>query len=201
MEPTKTGAAENVARIETQQTRSTLPMKFKSKRIPNRLKFDSDWEQVDYCYRKILYWFYARHSRSRAQKFCQRLESLLRKVDRRHESIKGEECWSLLCEVRGQLDKAIFYRRSEIRLIRKLQRFKPSFEHYGPDDLADRLELLGTLYKEADDIQQAIKALRDAKRICSRNGIRFDSPDLLREYESEMRARRISSPAAHRGRT
>ena len=163
-------------------------MKVKSKSIPNRRKFDGDWEQVDYCYRKILYWFYARHNRSRARKFCRTLESLLRRVDSKHESIKGEECWSLMCEVRGQLDKAIFYRRNEIRLIKRLQRFKPRFEHYGPDDLADRLELLGTLYREVNDIRQAVTVLREAKRICLRNRIRFDSPDLLSEYEAGMRA-------------
>lgn len=158
----------------------------------NRRKFDGDWDHVDYCYHKILYWFYARHDRSRASRFCRALEPLLKKVANNHEAVKGEECWSLLYEVRGALDKAILYRRNEIRLIKRLQRFKPRFEHYGPEDLADRLDLLGVLYKEANDIRQAIKAMRESKHICSRYGIRFDSPDLLKEYETELRG---SAPA------
>ncbi len=89
-------------------------MTAKSKSIPNQRKFYGDWDQVDYCYHKILYWFYALHNRSRANKFCRTLEPLLKKVANKHETIKGEECWSLLYEVRGDLDKAILYRRKEI---------------------------------------------------------------------------------------
>jgi hypothetical protein len=154
----------------------------------NRRKFDGDWDQVDYCYHKILYWFYSRRNRGRASRFCRTLEPVLKRVASKHEAIRGEECWSLLYEVRGELDKAIWYRRNEIQLIRRLQRFKPRFEHYGPDDLADRLILLGILYKDANDTRRAIKALRDAKRISLRNRIRFDSLDLLRTYEAECRS-------------
>ena len=162
-----------------------VQVKTANNNIPNQRKFDSDWEQVLYCYHKILFWFYKRHNRSKAARFCRTLEPLLKKVAGKHESIRGEECWSLLYEVRGELDKAILYRKSEIRLIKRLQRFKPRFEYYGPDDLADRLELLGILYRDAGDIRGAVKAVRESKRLCSRHRIRFDSPDLLKEYEAE----------------
>lgn len=154
----------------------------------NRRKFDGDWDQVLYCYQKILFWFYSRRNRSKAGRFCQTLEPLLKRVAGKHEAIKGEECWSLLYEVRGELDKAIFHRRNEIRLIKRLQKIKPRMEDYGPNDLADRLILLGILCKDSNDIRQAIKAVMEAKRICTRNRIRFDSSDLLREYETELRA-------------
>jgi len=167
-------------------------------KVTSKRKFDGDWDRVLYCYHKILYWFYGRHDRSRARRFCRTLEPLLKKVDRKHESIRGEECWSLVYEVRGDLNKAIFYRRNEIRLIRRLQRFKPRFEHYGPDDLADRLDLLAILYRDAGEIQHALKALRESKRLCARNRIKFDSPDLLKEYEGEWRESRTASASFHR---
>lgn len=152
----------------------------------NRRKFESDWDQVLYCYHKILFWFYSRQNRAKASRFCRTLEPLLKRVAGKHEAIKGEECWSLLYEVRGKLDKAILHRRNEIQLIKRLQRIKPKMEDYGPDDLADRLILLAILYKDSNDIQQAIKVVKEAKRICTRNRIRFDSLDLLQEYEAEL---------------
>jgi len=63
---------------------------------------------------------------------------------------------------------------------------------HGPDELADRLILLGILYKEANDIRQAIKAVREAERVCTRNRIKFGSYDLLSEYETEFRGRRVA---------
>src|SRR6266404_5257258 len=102
---------------------------------PTRRKFDGDWDRVLYCYYKALYWFYARRNRSQAAKFCRSLEPVLRRVANKHEAIRGEECWSLLYEIRGNLNKAISYRRSEIRLIKKLQRIMPKPKNYGPADL------------------------------------------------------------------
>src|SRR5438128_366459 len=97
-----------------------------------RRKFDGDWDQVLYYYDKILYWFYPCRNRSRAARFCRLLEPILTRVANKHEAIKGEECWSLLHEVRGELDKAILYRKSEIRLIKRLQRIEPGMDDYGP---------------------------------------------------------------------
>ena len=157
-----------------------------NKNIPVQRKFDGDWDRILYCYHKILFWFYARHNRSKAVRFCRTLEPLLKKVDSKHESIRGEECRSLLYEVRGDIDKAIEHRKSEIRLIQRLQQFKSGFEDYGPDDLADRLDLLSILYRDAGDIRQALKAVRESKSLCLRHRIRFDAQDLLNEYEAEL---------------
>lgn len=163
----------------------------------NRRKFDGDWDQVLYCYHKILYWFYSRRNRSKARKFCRTLEPLLKKVASNHEAIKGEECWALLYEIQGELDKAILYRRSEIQLIKRLQKTRPRMEDYDSSDLADRFVLMGILYKDSNNMQQAIKAVREAKRICKRNRIRFDSSDLLREYEAESRI--VHKPSMRQG--
>lgn len=163
-------------------------MKAKSKAcIANQRKFDGDWDEVDYCYHKILYWFYARRNRARASRFCRTLEMLLQKVANKHEAIKSEECWSLLYEVRSEFVKAILYRRHEIRLIKKLQKLGARPQGvYDACDLADRWILLGMLYKEANNIREAIRAVREAKRICVRSRVTFGSADLLGEYEAEL---------------
>ncbi len=158
---------------------------------PTRRKFDGDWDQVRYYYFKILYWFYSRRNRSKAARFCRSLQPVLKRVANKHEAIKGEECWSLFYEVRGDLEKAIIYRRNEIKLIKKLQKISPkrsyALEAYGPADLADRWILLAMLYKDSNNIREAIRALKEAKRICTAKRVKFGSADLLREYEAESR--------------
>jgi tetratricopeptide (TPR) repeat protein len=153
---------------------------------PTRRKFDNDWDKVDYCYHKILYWFYPLRNRSKADRFCRSLEPVLKRVANKHEAIMGEECWSLLYEVRGDLEKAILYRRNEIRLIKKVQRIDPKMKNYGPVDLADRWILLAMLYNDSNKIREAIRALKEARRICARKRVRFGSMDLLSEYEAEL---------------
>jgi tetratricopeptide (TPR) repeat protein len=174
---------------------------------PTRRKFDGDWDQVLYYYHKILYWFYSRQNRSKADGFCRSLEPVLKRVANKHEAIRGEDCWSLFYEVRGDLEKAILYRRSEIRLIKKLQKISPkrsyALKGYGPADLADRWILLAMLYKESNKIREAIRTLKEAKRICARKRVKFCSDDLLGEYKAELPARASSSHSRlrqhHRG--
>jgi len=167
---------------------------------PTRRKFDGDWDQVLYYYYKILYWFYPLRNRSRAARFCRSLEPVLKRVANKHEAIKGEECWSLLYEVRGNLDKAISYRKNEIRLIKKLQKISPkrsyALKDYGPADLADRWILLAMLYKESNNIREALRALKEAKRICAEKRVKFGSADLLGEYEAEFRGP-VHAPSSH----
>ncbi len=165
----------------------------KSAPTPTRRKFDSDWDLALYYYYKILYWFYSRRNRSRAGRFCRSLESVLKRVANKHEAIRGEDCWSLIYEVRGELDKAIFYRRNEIRLIERLQKIEPRLKDYSSADLADRWILLGMLYIESNNITQAIRSVKEAKRICVRKRVKFGSADLLSEYEAELRGAACAS--------
>jgi tetratricopeptide (TPR) repeat protein len=167
---------------------------------PTRRKFDGDWDQVLYCYYKILYWFYSRRNRSKAAMFCRSLEPVLKRVANKHEAIKGEECWSLLYEVRGDLEKAILYRTNEIRLIKKVQRIDPKMKDYGPADLADRWILLAMLYKDSNKIREAIRALKEAKRICTEKRVKFGSADLLGEYEAELHGSPLTSGSKSRPR-
>jgi len=115
------------------------------------------------------------------------LEPLLQRVAGKHESIKGEECWSLLYEAQGDLWKAIFHRKHEIRLIKKLRKLQPKVADYGPDELVDRLVLLGILYAELNEMRRAARQLREAAALSARKRIRFDSRDLLKAYEAEVR--------------
>src|SRR5262249_26052563 len=153
----------------------------KTKSPPTRRKFKSEWDEITYLYHKILHWFYPLRDRSKALRFCKRLEVLLKKVASSHEAIFGEECWSLLYEVKGDLPKAITYRKSELKLIKKLWKISeksPSrdyvLQRYDYSDFSDRLELLAILYHDAGDLDRAIDVLEESKRFCEAHQIRFD---------------------------
>jgi hypothetical protein len=153
------------------------------------------WREIGNLYHKLLYWFYSHGNRGKALKYCNRLEELLRQETADHLAILGEECWSLVFEVRGDLGKAIAYRENEIRLIKKLRRIsigtlseKYVLDRYGPGDLSDRLDLLAILRHDSGELEEALQILRRSKRLCQSHGIPFDGADLLEEYTAEQKA-------------
>jgi tetratricopeptide (TPR) repeat protein len=161
----------------------------KVKPPPDRRKFADEWDEIRYLYDKLLYWLYQREDVGKARPYAERLERLLRKADPDHKSILGEECWSLVYEVKGDLQKAIEHRKHEIDLIRRFHKLSQNSPHkgfllrdYGYGDLSDRLDLLATLYHDAGQLNKAIETLQQSKELCDSHGIRFDGEELLREY-------------------
>jgi tetratricopeptide (TPR) repeat protein len=153
----------------------------------------NEWDEIGYLYDKVLYWLYQRNRTSKAAPFVKRLTKLLSKADRDQESIFGQECRSLVCESNGDLEGAIKHRLDEIRKIRRLHTIsigKPNEEYvlsrYGFDALADRLDLLATLYYDNNQTEKAIKALRESKELCDAHGIKFDGAKMLRDFQSEL---------------
>jgi hypothetical protein len=180
-----------------------------TKPTASRRKFCDAWDEIEYLYHKILHWFYPLRDRRRALAFCMRLKVLLKKVASQHEAIFGEECWSLLYEVQGDLPKAIKYRESEIKLIKHLweiSRGTPGedfiFKQYDASDLSDRMDLLAILYHDAGDLDKALSVVRESEQFCKAHGIRFDGKDLLRDYLAEKKqfARGVPARAAKRNR-
>ncbi len=167
----------------------------KAETIRTQRKFHGAWDEIGYLRVKILDWFYDRGNRRKALPFCARLEALLERTPDTHEAILGEECWSLIREVQGDLAGAIAYREREIELIKRLHRISVNtpgrdfaLRGYGYSDLSDRLDLLAILYHDAGDLGKAIRILKDSRRLCRRHGIRFDGADVLREYVAEAAA-------------
>jgi tetratricopeptide (TPR) repeat protein len=159
---------------------------------PTRRKFAHEWDEISYLYHKLLHWLYGRQNRRTSQKFADRLDELLRRASPDHEAILGEECWSLIWEARGDLDQAIAFRENEIRLIHKLWRASANspvrdavLKGYGPDDLSDRMDLLANLYRDAGRLDDAIKTLRQSKRLCEEHGVPFDGEEMLQEFQEE----------------
>lgn len=162
--------------------------------LPSRRKFAGPWDEIDYLYHKLLYWFYQREDARRARPFARRLKRLLKKAAAGQEAIFPEGCWALLHEVDGDLPKAIEHRAREIDLIKRLHKITrktPSqdfvLDRYGYDDLSDRLDLLAILYHDSGDLNKAISTLRESKEFCDRHGIPFDGKDLLKDYLQERR--------------
>jgi tetratricopeptide (TPR) repeat protein len=171
----------------------------KAKKPKARRKFAGPWDEIDFLYRKLLYWLYERESPGRARRYIGRLERLLSEADPNREAIIGEECRSLIHEAKGDLKKAIEYRENEIRSIRRLRKISRGKPHaetvlagYGWGDLSDRLDLLATLYRASGDLDKALAVLEESEKLCSSHGIPFDGEDLLREYRKEKGNTRAS---------
>ena len=166
----------------------------KDKPPPDRRKFADEWDEIGYLYDKLLYWLYRREDAARARPYAERLLPLLSRVTPDHEAIFGEECWSLVCEAKGDLPRAIEHRENEIRLIRRLHQKSRNtphedlvFKDYGYADLSDRLDLLAVLYHDSGDLDKALEALQESKRLCEEHGVKFDGDDILQEYLRERK--------------
>jgi hypothetical protein len=160
-----------------------------SKAPPVRKKFRNGWDEIDYLYQRLLYWFYERGNRSRALPLSRRLSFLLVRNDAEQASIFGQECRSLLAELDEDYPEAARHREREIELILRLwsiakdQPELPSVgDRYGIDDLVDRFDLLAMLYHEAGELDRAIVALVRSKSLCERFKLPFAGEDLLRGY-------------------
>jgi hypothetical protein len=164
----------------------------KTKPPSDRRKFADGRDEMEYLYHKLLYWLYERAELARAGRYAERLARLLTKAVVGHETIFPEECWSLICEARGDSASAIRHRRKEIQLIKSLHAISQTgpqrdaiFRLYGYDDLSERLDLLAVLYHDSGQRDRAIEALQESKRLCQQHGVRFEGEELLREYLSE----------------
>jgi hypothetical protein len=157
-----------------------------------RRKFKSPWDEVQYLYLKLLHWFYGKQLPAKARPYAARLQRLLKREDSDQESILGQECRSLICELRGDLVGAIRHREAEIRRIRRLHGITSEEQWdvvcacYDYNDLSDRLDILALLYDQIGETDRAIRILRESKAYCARHGIRFDGQDILDELLSDI---------------
>jgi hypothetical protein len=147
------------------------------------------WKQVDHLYKKILQLFYEKGSRARALTHADRFNDLLSRLASGHDSVFGEECWSLLFELRGDLPAAIRHREREVELILKLWEVSADtpgmsvvLQDYGVEDLADRFDILATLYHEAGELDRAIVTLTSSKWLCESFKVPFEGEEPLQDY-------------------
>jgi hypothetical protein len=164
---------------------------------PDRRKFADERDEMNYLYHKLLYWLYEREDRARASTFAGRLAQLLSQTSPRHDAVFPEECWSLICEARGDRVGAIKHRQNEIGLMKRLQEIsrhttqeKVVFRLYGYGDLSDRLYLLAALYHDSGKLGKAIETLEESRDLCATHGIAFDGDDMLQEYLKEGKPRK-----------
>jgi len=163
--------------------------------LPTRRKFDSPWDELNYTYRKLLYWFYNRENRSKSLLFAKRMIMILKKIPDIEETIKGNECLALINEVYGNWLLAAEYRKKEIDLIYRLRDLakteKPLakeriLKDFTPEDIADRYDLLAIELWRSGNFQEALLTLDKSEKICSENGFEFDGGNLRRDIEEEI---------------
>jgi tetratricopeptide (TPR) repeat protein len=159
----------------------------------SRKRFHGDWDEIKHLYDRIMFLFYECGRRKQALRYQERFGELLIECASDHEAVFGEECWSLLFELRGDLEKSIQHRENEIKLLERLLRITFDSEQlrkstgYDYSDLADRLELLAILCHDAGRLDQAIDSLKKSRRICLRHKLPFDGRGLWAEYLAEMK--------------
>jgi hypothetical protein len=160
-----------------------------------RRSFSSIWDEIAYLNFKACYWYYAGKP-ARARPFADRMGTLLRKAPDAHDAILGEECWSLIFELRGDLAKAIASRRRGISLIKRVHRIarrsSPKIRSLlvDPRGLAEQLTLLAMQYVDAGDAKQAFAAIDEARRLAKERRFRFEFADLhedLRRAAGQLR--------------
>jgi hypothetical protein len=166
-----------------------------TKALVNSRGFTNIWDAIRSHYHRILDLYYEQGDREAALKDSILMEGLLKGAPLCEQSIFGEECWSVIHEVRGELSKAIRHRENEVRLIEELWRTVSSanrdiiFRAYGPSDLSDRLDLLANLYHENGDLDRAIDTLERSAKLCLEHRIEFEGEEMLKQYRREKRPR------------
>ena len=92
----------------------------KVKPPPDRHQFANAWDEIGYLRDKLLYRLYQREDADKARPYAERLEELLPKADPDQEAILAQECWSLVSEIKGDLQKAIDHREKDVRRRNRL---------------------------------------------------------------------------------
>lgn len=173
--------------------------------VRNRRRFADVADEIEHVYQKLVFWHCRKSGDVRARQYAARLKKLLLRDETIPGSIFGEECWSLIFEVEGDVRHAIRHRENEIRLIRRLHEITPGEQFdlvsswYGHSDLSDRLVILADLYHQIGQTDRAIRILRESKALCRRHGIPFDGEDILEELLNDTtRNGQRTHPAARR---
>lgn len=84
--------------------------------------------------------------------------------------------------------EAIRYRKSEIRLRKRLLKMQPLIHGYKPDNLAGSLDMLAMLYHDVGNIKRAIAILLESRSVSENAGIPFDGKKLLMDFTKELTA-------------
>jgi hypothetical protein len=134
-------------------------MKTKQSKAPKTLRtFPSPWSELDYLCAKVRYWLYVRKLPSRAERYTERLETVLRMLPSSDVAILQEEGHALLGELKQDYAKAITHREREILLMQRLHQEARS----GRYDEATRTYMLQDRDTSALQVRHAIlKALRE----------------------------------------
>jgi len=159
--------------------------------IKTKRHFVSLWDEALYLYDKMLFWWYNRANRARARHFADRLQHVLQRLPRIDYPARVEEFWSLIYDIRGDLDNAIAHRRNEIEVISSAldgaHGKRPTHLNPGSDtyqDLVDRLMLLALLYRDQGNDDSARASLHQARDIAAKHHFEFEYQDVLDELDS-----------------
>ena len=162
-----------------------------------RRSFRSEWDEINYLYDQLLYWFYGQENRARCYPYAFRLQRLLQRADPKAEALLGMDARAIMAELAGDHLDAARYRRKAVRALARLhERGELESVRLGPDDISDRLDLMAIHYWNAGRPRKALHVLGESEAFCAANGIPFDGGDIRDEITAELaREGRSARPA------
>src|SRR5437764_1250408 len=104
---------------------------------------ENRWPEIRELYFDLIDAWYGNDDRRRSRRIAERLSALLERQDARQDSILGQDCRAMICEVRGDLAGATRHRLNEIRLNKRLLQVTPP---PGQRRSADRFAVKGRDY-------------------------------------------------------
>lgn len=148
------------------------------------------WHAVEDAYLDALDAF-GNGKRQKAVRLALHLARLLERLDPNCEALLGMAGRCLIAELDGDIQEAIRYRRMELAGVKRLlDEVKPEtleLMKMDASDYSDRLDLLASLYLEAEQHDDALAALAESEAFCKDHGVPFDGKDIRADVKRAMR--------------
>jgi hypothetical protein len=156
------------------------------------------WSKAKDLYLRLLQCFYERNETMKSKSIALSLLRVIDSLDPSSTTLPGNEYRALIAEVDGDIDAAIQHREFLVDTIGKYAESGTLSKLASkPDEYADQLDLLASLYCQNGRLSEAEEAISKSQKFCEASGLQFDGEDIRREIE---RARKKSNSALGRRR-
>ncbi len=125
--------------------------------------FADVWGELDYLCKKTHYWLHVRRNKTRAERYLDRLERVLRALPVDDMAIVRQEGLALVHELKGELGQSIPHRRREIELMERLHRDAQSPKYADTTKAYMLSDRDAAVLKERRAILEALQKARTSK--------------------------------------
>jgi hypothetical protein len=170
---------------------------------PTRRSFEGPWDEIAYLFAKVQYW-HDRGNLANARRYVPRLKALVQSEEDWHLATLGQEAWSYIAELRGDLCSASLTLQAAMDSIISHFERNPDPGETGTEALMEKFRAplyrrLAELYLRQNQPYGALVTLRRAAALCTQMGYAFEATALLRKLERAA-GRKPRSEAGRRRR-